>query len=792
MEAIAAGASVVALISLAGQCVSGAESLKDLFSDVKSASKTVESFLRDINGLLKTLHDVENILDTISKEIQPDEPGADVASLKIQLEDCLRDVSHWIQTARELRMASKKGAKSWVASFWVTVNKKSVGSIQQEISRRRAEITTSLQVLSTGIKDSRTTERVEAKVDEGVTLSTELLSNSIKVEEVIEQFDRKIERLDETAKSILSNSEGSLRSLQSICSSGSHLAASWGRPPSSPTHYRRSSEEIHFSDYRKLRRSNSSSYAPYPHEYSTKIRRSSSIDYTAVYDYSENYGDPIPRSRRRLKRSSTETSWSTPPSPLKRSYQSDAAVSPTLSPKATTGPMTLTAPSNLAWNDPRITKELNDEFKRHSDQKQRQASRLSDLQLEDEQPLYTCSYCREQFRDKTEAEAHQRSWHAERFSWSCAHMSGIESAFYRRQDCLLCSYCGESLDQADPAKDNNERHDHLTKNHRFGECNQATTYSSVSAFRKHLQQFHKATLGIWSSTLESASLVEQPTARKDVFNTLEPSINMASTQLEILWHRFKFPANQLLAEWHTGSKLVDSLTFGPFDEPELGKYISRLRLAGLCKQEIDLMDLLLSKWPLDDREDINTISRSMIVQRRTDLKIVQDQIIETMKQEDTYPIRGELSDLEHSICDTWESETLDTLKIRSQSYDASLISNWTGSRDRVNRWILHSLGTSEEQAKIHRSMLPDPDISVPEWGRLVLKYWFLDEAATGAELEIPSSAVAAESWDASSLLSFGFETCKSFQSHDRLNLSHGKHFSTISALISLHKPGTKE
>lgn len=148
MEAIAAASSLAGLISLARQCVNGAQSLKALFSNIASASKTVNAFIRDINELLKTLNDVEVLLTSLDQDVWIDAKGSNVTSLRIQLEDCLRDISRWLTTARDYRPASGRGAKGWFKRFWVAVNKDAVKDIREEMARRRAEVNTSLLVLT--------------------------------------------------------------------------------------------------------------------------------------------------------------------------------------------------------------------------------------------------------------------------------------------------------------------------------------------------------------------------------------------------------------------------------------------------------------------------------------------------------------------------------------------------------------------------------------------------------------------------------------------------------------------
>ena len=79
--------------------------------------------------------------------------------------------------------------------------------------------------------------------------------------------------------------------------------------------------------------------------------------------------------------------------------------------------------------------------------------------------------------------------------------------------------------------------------------------------------------------------------------------------------------------------------------------------------------------------------------------------------------------------------------LMSSSWDAGLLIEWDSTRDRINRWILHALGTDDRQADVHRGycLREQPRFSEIErvsgkaWSRLVIKYWFLDEAATGLD-----------------------------------------------------------
>lgn len=114
-------------------------------------------------------------------------------------------------------------------------------------------------------------------------------------------------------------------------------------------------------------------------------------------------------------------------------------------------------------------------------------------------------------------------------------------------------------------------------------------------------------------------------------------------------------------------------------------------------------------------------------------------------------------------------EHLDMLAIRKRSLDSYLLQAWTSTRDRINSWLLHSLRSDDELAKFHRSMLADPLLTEKEWARLTLKYWTLDEAATGIPWTPSQSAAATDSRHSPSTESLDFWTCEeSIDSQDGL------------------------
>ena len=99
------------------------------------------------------------------------------------------------------------------------------------------------------------------------------------------------------------------------------------------------------------------------------------------------------------------------------------------------------------------------------------------------------------------------------------------------------------------------------------------------------------------------------------------------------------------------------------------------------------------------------------------------------------------------------SSGLEMIELRETLNGSNLLGYWSSTQDRINRWLLHSLVTDETQNRLHRSQMPQPDLDEPAWLRLILRYWFIDEAATGVEIAYSLSGGAVGSRTGSSLAS---------------------------------------
>ncbi|KAL3468306.1 hypothetical protein BJX64DRAFT_1876 [Aspergillus heterothallicus] len=129
---------------------------------------------------------------------------------------------------------------------------------------------------------------------------------------------------------------------------------------------------------------------------------------------------------------------------------------------------------------------------------------------------YSCLYCNNRFKNKNEAERHQNSLHLRRHSWSCAALQGYQLAFHPSPSAQTgsgashdsCGYCGEEFPNF-PQPDWDQRFDHLTTVHKFGECNNSKKFFRADHFRQHLKHSHAGTSGKWTNILENACMKEE-------------------------------------------------------------------------------------------------------------------------------------------------------------------------------------------------------------------------------------------------------------------------------------------
>ncbi|KAL9098048.1 MAG: hypothetical protein Q9163_006213 [Psora crenata] len=161
-----------------------------------------------------------------------------------------------------------------------------------------------------------------------------------------------------------------------------------------------------------------------------------------------------------------------------------------------------------------------------------EAQKISQHQSEKQ---YSCIYCHNRFKNKNEAERHQNSLHRRLHSWSCAVLADdIFRAFFSSTSIPptnaspnqqqpnaqaangvatfdVCGYCGEEFTN-EPTPNWTERQQHLTTQHKFGECNQTKKFFRADHFRQHLKHSHGGKSGKHTNSLEQACIRDEPPA----------------------------------------------------------------------------------------------------------------------------------------------------------------------------------------------------------------------------------------------------------------------------------------
>ncbi|MCJ1377882.1 hypothetical protein MMC17_000978 [Xylographa soralifera] len=147
MDVLSVASSIAGILSIVGQSIDGIVKLKQLFCDISSASKTIGTFLRDINSLLHVLNDVETLLSQLDARIYSGAVDVSTASLQIELEDCLKDIFTWLRVADGLRPPSDLGARVWFQKVWVAINQNSVKGIREDIGRHKQALQVNLALI---------------------------------------------------------------------------------------------------------------------------------------------------------------------------------------------------------------------------------------------------------------------------------------------------------------------------------------------------------------------------------------------------------------------------------------------------------------------------------------------------------------------------------------------------------------------------------------------------------------------------------------------------------------------
>lgn len=151
MEVIGSLSAILGIVGIAGQALNGAIKLRGFFEDYSEASANIEKFIRGLNSLIQVISDVNSILEKLSDANSKSVPGFEVAltSLKIQLEDCSKDLERLLILARESYPdhALAKG-EIVLRKISVAVKRKKLQQLFPEIESHKSSISLKLSVIA--------------------------------------------------------------------------------------------------------------------------------------------------------------------------------------------------------------------------------------------------------------------------------------------------------------------------------------------------------------------------------------------------------------------------------------------------------------------------------------------------------------------------------------------------------------------------------------------------------------------------------------------------------------------
>ncbi|KAH8670114.1 hypothetical protein BGZ60DRAFT_514821 [Tricladium varicosporioides] len=631
MEALATAASVAGVLSLAGQTIDGIIKFTSFFSDISSASRTIERFLQSLNQLIKLIEDVKSLLSSVADD------GADfkIAAMEIQLDDCSKEVYRWLKVAKEHHPAFSIGTKKGFKKFWVAVHKGKVRSISEDVKEYRHEISASLLVLerAMNIAQSSQIEVVQQSLEIASQDAAIFQQNSMK------QL-MKIDSLEESSKASLKYSHDSLVSLASIASSIAEIE-----------------------------------------------RRLSSVGISSVQEIQNK---PHRITKQSPKQPKSHRMWSFGGS-------SDGSLDCIAE--------DIVAANKSPINSRLLAKPNMDKMTSFKEEVTRRTLGLSE-DLDDG------------VFETDEDDLHES-----------AIITGDDS-----------SDGSESIGDNNGGPINHNKHPKQVIPERLDSSPRRSISEAIphpdrdtEASCKEIQKSHSGkSRDIKGSTIVQSYLDSDHSAIYHYSRSSQSSIVSVSHQ----------SSSDLSLENHAIADLLETLK--SLHPPTIVAYISKTRLVHTIEQQISLLSLQTT----DNRNIQENVDRfrkylENIQRRLTQLRLKClleghslhqiDEILTSCKIHD--PITGlRLSPVNTAI------RHADLLALRKHTLNNryTLAAGSDSKRDMINKWLFQNLQNSPENAALHRSIMiagMEEQLDEKAWARIVVKYWSIDEAATGLEYE---------------------------------------------------------
>ena len=348
---------------------------------------------------------------------------------------------------------------------------------------------------------------------------------------------------------------------------------------------------------------------------------------------------------------------------------------------------------------------------------------------------------------------------------------------------IFCGFCGKRFDVI-PNVEREALISHLKDEHKFCECNQSKKFYRADHFRQHLKHTHLSCPGKWINMLleaceikETLDAGEENNASDSVINSKDlPPGGDLNQKSERVQNNTRSTTTAMTEYFNTCFNLTNDLLpeFVSFSWHHIAvrhHYVAVSLQARFLSFQLGLLDNLaqdqegsLKSEELSRQRAVKTdellLMRQALRRARKDCK--ESDLQQIFSNLDN-PLDGlsldidagpQTSDFSIPSSDTTYEDyrkSHEMFELREVILKSNLLGHWTSKRDRVNRWLLHSLLTDDSQAQNHKSATSSQDLNEPSWVRMVLQYWFVDEAATGVELASSLSGGAVASMTGSSL-----------------------------------------
>jgi len=152
MEAVAAASSIIGILGVIGQSVSGLAKLQKFFDEYERAPHLVKKLKRDISGLETTLLEVQEVVQLFQKAENVNSSEilkTSTATLDKQVKLCSDDIKLWVKETEDLNPKLKSGFKTFFTRLkFAMLGAERFQAFASDVIKHRQSIGNSLSLLT--------------------------------------------------------------------------------------------------------------------------------------------------------------------------------------------------------------------------------------------------------------------------------------------------------------------------------------------------------------------------------------------------------------------------------------------------------------------------------------------------------------------------------------------------------------------------------------------------------------------------------------------------------------------